>query len=821
MAEPFDNTRSAPAPVHESASSRSARLLRCLPALLLPLVIWAACTLFLGADLGKNSDDYFLNLRDPATGAIPEGTSLYRHFPYFWRPLHIAMTFGVGTYFWEYDRAIHIFVALMHGAACLGLWLLLRRTLRSAIAPAAATLLFMALPLHHEVVFWFSTACTSIGTAIFLATSLVVVRFARAERGGYPLLIPIFVLTFLITCFYEQSAAGIAAFPALCLAVAPGSQRLLTRLYRSAAATAAAGMACIVYIAIFRATAPDFARGSAASMVRDVRLRERITEVARAVTDGLWGERARHTWNGSLQQGWETVASPEGVVWGGLILAAAATWLIWAWSGGWSEATASGSPRNNKPLIRHIWLAVFGLAIFILAWLPVAALDRQNVVPRNYYVPLLGLAVTLGSALDAILVTISVHGRRSLAASTASVAIAALALSGALLGTIGLVGFQMQVQARWRLDQDELRQLSELVPNPPPGAVFMPMDTRLSRPAHTGLIMFDKCRPGVFETQWSASSAIRRLYHRNDVHSTACNPWIPSSGFLKEPTESGVRYSGKLGRGFVRHPEGGSIVPWDRTIPFTVDADGRVRLVRRIDVEKADHRDLAIRPRFVHDILTNRRARGLTTPVTPVRLASPEERLDLLPIEEWEWHARRSPVEFTSVWIWADSENRRDPRKATWLHPTANSGDRSAISIAMPARERAQLLLIRATIAEYDLQQAGLLPPAPSPSSPSSQASPTPAGALADAPAQDVAVMELSVAFASTPNQPLGVLRLDPKELATGKRWIPFIVEIPGTTSEDRWVLSVSTAPGQSKDARSLPVWITHGYEQLPPIQNP
>lgn len=803
-------------PTDQSSSSRLTRLVslrRYLPALLLPVLIWAAGSLFLGGDLGKSSDDYFLNLRDPATNVVPPGVGLYEHFPYFWRPLHIAMTFFGGTYFWEHDRALHIFVAAMHALACLGLWLLLRRTLRSNIAPIAATLLFMTQPINHEVVFWFSTACTSIGAAIFFVVALLTVRFARMQRGGWSLLLPIAVATFLIPCFYEQSAAGVAALPALVLAVCPRSQTWLSRAVRACGVTVAAGIMCLLYIAIFRATAPADARGGAGTTVSLERLPVRAAEVGRAVADRLWGQYAEHTWKGSLRQGWDAVASPEGVVWAGLILAAAITWLVWVWQRGAAspEPEHRSQALDERPVIRRLWLALFGLGMFLAAWLPTTVLDTQNVVPRNFYVPLIGLAIALAAALDAIMSAVTVRRVDSTLARATATAIGMLALACAVVGSVGLIGFQSYVQSRWRLDQSEIRQLRELVADPQTGTIFLPMETALSTAARTGLLRYDRCRPGVFETTWSANSVVQRAYERGDVFSAGCNPWVALPNVLSEPTESDVRYAGSIGHGLPGHPDGGTALPWAQVVPFTIGADGRVRLVRRVDIEKPDHRDLVIRPPLVQRVIAARRAQGLTTPVTTISLPHIEQRLDLIPIDMWEWDKSRELVKFSEVWIWAN--NGRGvvhgslPRRATWLHALADGGARSAFSMGMPGRERTELLLIRATIAEYDLQQVGLLPPTAGQHPPPAPAARRP-----------VAVQELVVSFASRPDQPLGVLRLDPAELASSKRWLPLIAEIPGSAHPDRWVVRVRAAPDQPKNARLLPIWVTAGFEQLPPI---
>src|ERR1051326_5480592 len=127
------------------------------PAFLLPVLLWAAGTLYLGGNLGKNTDDYAINLRDPVSGEIPAHFNPWQNFPYFWRPLHNLMCFGVGTLWPDQDRTIHAAIAVIHGLASLGLWVFLRRLTRTRIAPAAAALVFLTLPFNAEVALWFCT----------------------------------------------------------------------------------------------------------------------------------------------------------------------------------------------------------------------------------------------------------------------------------------------------------------------------------------------------------------------------------------------------------------------------------------------------------------------------------------------------------------------------------------------------------------------------------------------------------------------------------------------------------------------------------------
>jgi hypothetical protein len=767
-----------------------------LAAWLFPLLCWGVATLYLGGSLGKNTDDYALNLRDPATNAIPSPFNPLRNYPYFWRPLHNTMCFGVGTFFPGADRSVHLAVALFHGLATLGLYLLLRELTRTRLAPALAATLFMVLPLHFEVAFWFSTTSTAIGATLFFAAALVAVRFARQDCAR-PALLPLIAgLVFLVTCFYEQSASPAAALPAICLAVAPGTQRWRDRLARAVLATGAAGAACVLYIALLTSTAPAKARGGSGSLVKPERLVARLSELLGGIKHTLVGERATQLVRGSFRLGWETVASPTGLVVGSMLLAAGTLWLAWAARRGGSAATSVGV--NSPP--RSGWTFAAGAIVFAAGWLPVCVIDHQNVENRLTYVPLLGAAMMLGSLLDALFWATACV--RPCAASTVRALTTAAAFAGIAPGVICLVGSQAYFQRRSRQDQREIAALKDLIPNPPANTVFVPFRTDATA-AHTGILLFDRARYGVFETPWSAHAAIRLAYRRDDLGATSYNPWSPPPRTpVDKPGADGVRWTRGLSREmeklFPADPEGGVRIAWANMVPFVTDDDGQLRLIRRVDVERADHRDLEIRPPMVHAAIDARRGGGIVPTTTyQIMEAAANSRPDLIPINFWHSGDGKAAVFQKGVRPFPTAS----AHDATWL--AAGAGPRDRMSVRMPPLDRPGYLLIRATIGEFDLN------PKRNPI---------------------VAVQELVVSMAGAPEKELATLRIDPAKLRGLKKWLPLVVTIPARdgTAGDRVVvaarrtrdLPVRTDPADHTPIPAdctpaiLPVWVTSGYEQ-------
>lgn len=767
-----------------------------LAAWLFPIIAILTATLFLGGNLGKSTDDYSINLRDPVTNAVPSPFNPLHRYPFFWRPLHNILCFGVGTLWPDANRSVHVAVAAFHALSCLGLFLLLRELTRTRLAPAVAALVFAVYPLHGEVAFWFCTTSTSIGAAIFFAAALLAVRYARARTHSVGLLPAIFILFFLITCFYEQSAAPAVVIPFIVLACSPRLLGWPARITRAALASLAAGLACIAYLVLLISTAPPKVRGGSGSFVTASRLADRFQEFVSGISYVMFAERAGQIVRGSITLGWQTLHSPLGLVAAAALFATAVLWLIWATRRGGLRPVlaATTEPRN------FVWLFTAGIATFVAGWLPVFLIDRQVIELRNTYVPLLGVAIALAALLDAML------SRQFSTASRLPSAIrfttAIFGIAAAAIGIIALVGFQSFLQARWKQDQREIATLKLLVPNPPPNTVFVPFRTNATA-THTGYIMFDRARLGVFETPWSAHHAIIFAYHRNDVSATASSPWMPPPHIpLDKPDVDGARWTRGLTKSmmklFPRDPEGGHRIPWTNMVSFLTEPSAQgneLKLIRRFDAERPDHRDLEIRPPLVHAAIDAARAAGTPCPTTTFRFpASSAPSPELISIDFWEY-ADGTPGQFINVHPW------NVDHKATWL--ACGPGPRGSMSVQMPPLDRPENLLIRATIAEYDLD------PARNPIA---------------------RTQELVVTMASAPTKELAVLKLDPIAIRAQKRWLPLIVPIPirPPPAGDRIVVSLrltedppvrtdpadkSPIPADAKVA-TLPVWMTHGYEQ-------
>jgi hypothetical protein len=573
------------------------------------------------------------------------------------------------------------------------------------------------------------------------------------------------------------------------------------RAIRALGATAAAGFGVACYVALLIMTAPKSARGGAMSFVTRDRLYAKYDEVYRGVKFNLIGERAHDILLGSVKLGSDVVGSPRGLIVGSVLFAAAVLWMIWAIRKGGTPPVATEDHDTRPCRFRAAWLIPIGVTIFIAGFVPIYVINRQIVELRNLYVPLVGATIVLGGLLDLVLalaVRLHVSISHSLRATIAVATIAAVAF-----GATGLIGFQKLYRNRYERDLREVAQLKELFPNPPPGTVFAPFRTR-SRGAETNHRLFDRVRNGVFETPWSAPALLLRSYRRNDIGVTSSNPWAPLP--LDKPDATGVRWVGTFGFDLVKDPVGGVRVPWDSLVPFVIDArpDVRVRLISEITVETDDHRDMVIRPKLVEQVL----AAHPDLPTASFHMASGDaaDRPDLIPLKFWEF-ADGSPVQFKPMSIWAGGEDGGGgkPRESTWL--AAYYQKFASMSISMPPLDRPERLLMRATIAEYDLDQKRH---------------------------EFAYVEELVITMADAATKELAVLRLDPREFKRTRRWAAIIATLPPRPQPAggrivvtirhakeppvRLNLTDKTPAPEGAQPATLPIWVTPGYEQSIPL---
>lgn len=530
--------------------------------------LWVGATFVLLGDTGKFSDDYIAHLISPLTGDVDWSRHPWTRWPYFWRPLHLVHVYVVNTISFDRPWIGHIELALVH----LGVSVLLYRVMATfgvhRFIAWSVAVLFMVCPLHAEAVLWTSASCNAI-SCLFLLWIVLMVRRQAAEPPTVLRLVSVFLLAFVIACWYEPAAAALLALPIVARSgVAPGL-RTSERLRRVWLPTIVAGAACALYVVLLLITAPGGARGEAGSMVPVAQLPARITHFVPQVFDALVGTRAQDVMLGALSVGTQSTGYSE-LVWRWALLfpaiiALLACGLRWVFR---ASVVRSAHAPGAGLLIPCGWLIAAG------ALLPVMLTQSPAIDLRTLYVPLLGVSMVAAGVCDLV-------QRRVLLLHPKSVPIV---LGGVLLivgplWAMGGIGFQVGLREQARLDASTVESLRALGGEPPADAVFLPLILDRT-PVKTGRQGFDEFFRGAFELPSAITPVLRDAFRRREIAGIALTYRLNGDAPIHALTPSGFeirRVRGGAAEGTVR-------IAWTRVRPFTLDEAGVLRGVSSMSV---------------------------------------------------------------------------------------------------------------------------------------------------------------------------------------------------------------------------------------------
>ncbi len=540
--------------------------------------------LLLVAHAGKYSDDYHIGMRDLATGAIDLSLHPWTRWTYFWRPVHLAFVFALGTAFWEHDWALRVVAACVHAGVVIMLATWLRRLGLSRRAVAATCVPFLAHPFHSEAVHWFSAVSSALGCVPLLAVFELVRRRAADPAPSSPAhsarrLITIGVLAFVTACIYEMAAAALAAIPLIFFAARPAGISPARSLRTAIAPTIIAGAACVLYAALLIATAPPGQRGSAGMTPSAGELPARLAWMIREWHLFLWGPRGRGVWAGSIIEGWRVLTRGVGWVWLAALLAGAAAMVV-AWRAEARDVTRASAPQPPAHLSALLVL-IIGLVVFVCAWIPVALVKNNSVELRLWYVPLLGVAIALAGVSHAIL---RPREQPSTPMLLLRPVLLALVIVAGLTGAIGQVGFQSTFARVWTRDEAQAARLRELLPSPPPGLVVVPIRNN-SVAAQSGRFWFDHALQGGLGEPWSATPMVQRALRRRDVLATSMSGWPGRRSAVTAIDDRGV-WTNQLADTTLQRGDAGVLIPWDRVLPVIITRRGELLAVRTLVVTR-------------------------------------------------------------------------------------------------------------------------------------------------------------------------------------------------------------------------------------------
>jgi hypothetical protein len=584
--------------------------------LLFALTVWFIATFAYLGDLGQWSDDYAYDKRDVATGenSLALGESIV---PFFWRPLfYMSVPWLQSELGGHWTN--HLINAGVRGIVSGLVYLLLRRmgVCRGAACGAAVGLL--AFPAAWEVSFWLSAMPTGVMGATFLAVCLICLRWFRAPAASgwrawmsWGVMPPvIFALAFSIPCWNEQIGAAVPAVFFLAL----GERRSDGKrpIGRGLAATVAACAAQALYLGLYWSSGPGGTRGSGETMARPNEWPERIAWIA----DGAWNVGRLHDFGGpALRAGFDAMAAHPGAAVAGIVVFVLA-------AGGWITRVARDS-RHDSGLAcvdRSLSVIGFGVAVFLLAWLPLVVVRGQSVEPRMWLAPAIGGVIAIAGCVQVIAGAL----RRGRAGGRPGVRFLA---AGTLVGLVVpalvvLVGVQSAMHQRKELDARQAAEIVRLAPTPEPWTVFVALE--IMQPRGTRWSRFVTTFYGQWENVSASTPALRLAYRREDLamgwrrFSARWSPRI-------EATREGLVFDDRLVDDWQRlhhRLPGATAAPttlsWEHVIPFVIDPDGRVVLVREVSARGEDGRDERFEVRTVGRLVDRA---GESMRVARVRLA--------------------------------------------------------------------------------------------------------------------------------------------------------------------------------------------------------
>jgi hypothetical protein len=609
-----------------------------------PILLLFTAAFFLLGRIGFWSDDYWHNLRDPATLELPRGglAALTMRRGFFLRPLFYIIAPLITTLSWSWQWPAHLLMALGHGAVALVLYRLLRRLAVPAAAASAASLLFMLYPVQFEAVLWTAAFPTQLATLLMLWIGHMQIAMARSPRALSWRLPVISSAAFALCCLNEQPAAGIPALPLLYLAAARGPNLPLTpgpepgeaggtgglcprRVLRPISAALAASLAALLYLFLLKRgipalgilPAPPGARGAADTLISLSALPSR----ARGFVRDLLPFILMHDFaSGALRAGLATIRTSgiAGAAAIGLLVASAIPWgSRWFAATADREPRATGDPSNparpSHRSSRLLLAAAFGLAVYIIGFLPPMLIASYTPDSRLLYWPSTGLAIAL-AALGTVIARAlpgSPNSRWRRMARAVAAAILCLTL---LTWAVSYIGLQSAFRGRWRLDQSQGAALRSAFPDAAPFTFFLPLgscdrDRRGNLgadPEPPPAARFESHFRPVWEFPWATPKFIKTAFGRDDVRCGHAPPGatlrfergspviyhLPAGHPILGADESGIHYAQRLGPRFPAIEGSGSRVPWDRAAPFAIDEAGGIQPVGLIVIQEPGKPDL-------------------------------------------------------------------------------------------------------------------------------------------------------------------------------------------------------------------------------------
>lgn len=555
------------------------------------LALWLPATLFFAGHTGWWNDDYYMCGRDPASGGAewwvqtaPTPFEPRMQFP-FWRPIAYGLTSPLITASWDRPWIAHAISALAHLAAVLLFERFMRKLGVRWRARLLGALVLLCHPAAFEGVQWATQLCGPLAVAFLMGAGLLYVRHLRGElsRSGAIGMTALFALVFLT---YEQTFASAAALPMLAFVVQRVNQQKSTdgaveshRWHGIARSTwhalwplAVAGVLLVIYLIIIAKTLPPSVHGSQTSLAPLDQIPRRWAHMVKELQRQL---AFKFTGKAALVSGWMAVR--EHVAQAIAMAALAAAGAI-ALARSWARIGATDVARRDE-WRTSLLLLLMGSAWIILAMLPIAAVSFASLRPRMVYAALPGVGLVVAAIADALRGPMSRDGTL-FALGRSLVGIVAFAL--ALAGVVCLMGTQRGYQLRQQADDSSIAALRTAIPDPPAGAVFLPLWVE-NKIFDIGTADLNFYYASPWYWTYSFPTFIQHGYRRRDVFAAYCDYARP---VVIDADELSFTFDGPMHRDAPVDANGKHRFAWDKVVPMGVGARGEVVFYSPLTIER-------------------------------------------------------------------------------------------------------------------------------------------------------------------------------------------------------------------------------------------
>ncbi|HRF48138.1 MAG TPA: hypothetical protein PLC98_10975 [Anaerolineales bacterium] len=429
-------------------------------------------------------------------------------------PARALVPVTIGTAFQVLVRSEFAFRAIaglwVLGNGALAGWLALRVTARPVVAAFTGAL--FGLPfVAAEAVLWTGAFPYVVATSLAFATLHAIWTTLTCNRRWAMWAMVSAALSGFTLLFFE-AFVSIAGFAILLIPLAashPQNNRRKPIVLKALTVSALCSSTILGFFALYYVGSPVLeGRGGL------------VTDPSQLVTRIVgWFQRfdwlvlspgfGRLVFTEALSLGISTVATNTIAA----ILGTIALILAVAW---WGQAIESHAPApESRP--RLLWMVVVGITWFAVGMsIPGVLAAGQILESRLLYFPYAGLSLAIAAAIDLVVQIAPRHFK------TAVGVVSILWIAGSALI---LVGFARGFVLRYSLDQAQLARVAPLLAsaNLPHEIVVIPATTTEEIPAMGSRL--SSIFVGVFETSWSAASAMRLVDDRASFRFVTGNRW--------------------------------------------------------------------------------------------------------------------------------------------------------------------------------------------------------------------------------------------------------------------------------------------------------